>query len=178
MLPINSDRSENTQSNASVRQSKESPGDKEWDALLRQMQSAKLSAADMRIIRNLKSGGEGELYRLLFMGCWEGASLLRKQGPYRSRLQAVQAMLNRLVRLTNGDPCRMYAIFKVTALYGCDEIKNHRTYLVRTILTAIDGLNLQQSRASTGGRGRCLSPQETTRPVLPHRTPKAGKPSA
>jgi len=139
ILQTSCGRSENFHSTDSGRQSDADSG-KDWDVLLQQMRSAKPSPADKRIIHKLKSGGEGELFRLLFLGYWEGASVVARKGPYRSCWQAVQVLLNRIARLTDGDPCRMYAIFKETVLYKREKLENQRFHLIRTILTAIDDL--------------------------------------
>lgn len=144
------DGSSHILSGTTGRQQRKNLGDKGWDALLQQMESALVTPPDLDIIRDLKSGGQGELYRLLFTGYWEAAGLHRKQGPYKSRSDADQAMLNRLARLTNGDPARMHAIFRESVLYMRNKFRNHRTYLLRTILTAIDGLSWQPPQASTG----------------------------
>ena len=131
------------QSGTTGRQQRKNLGDKGWDAILQQMESALLTPADLDIIRDLKSGAQGELYRLLFTGYWEAAGIHRKQGPYKSGSDAEQAMLNRLARLTNGDPTRMHAIFRESVLYMRNKFRSHRTYLARTIHTAIDGLSWQ-----------------------------------
>ena len=92
------------------------------------------------------------MYRLLFMGDWEGAGRLRKQGPYKSQSDADQALANLLARVTDGSPTRMYAIFKESRLIMRDKTKDNRTYLARTIKKAIDGMNWRPPTAPTGGR--------------------------
>jgi len=128
-------------------------GNEKWEMLLQKMEGAKLTPADRKIIRALQSGQYGEVYRLLFTGYWEGAGLVRKQGRYKSQSEAEQAMFNRLARLTKGDPVRMYAIFRESPSFERAKIKNHRTYLVRTIFTAIDGLSWSPPQSSTCSRG-------------------------
>jgi putative DNA primase/helicase len=127
---------------------------KGWEALLQQLGSATLTPADLDIIQQFKGGQYGEMYRLLFMGDWEGAGRLRKQGVYKSNSDADQALLNRLARLTNGSPRRIYAIFKESKLAMRDKILENRTYLARTIKKAIEGMVWQPAQASPWGRGR------------------------
>jgi putative DNA primase/helicase len=130
------------------------PGANGWEALLHQMRGAELTPADLEVIQRLKAGRYGELYRLLFMGDLEGAGRLRKQGPYRSQSEADQALLNRLARLTDGSPARMSAIFQESKLSMRDKVKDHHTYLARTIQKAIEGRGWRLAQASTRGRGR------------------------
>lgn len=142
------------QSDLTGRQGEASPGAGDWEALLQQWGGATLTPADLNIIRQFKAGRHGEMYRLLFMGDWEGAGRLREQGPYKSQSQADLALANRLAQVTDGSPTRIYAISKESNLFMRDKIKANRTYLVRTIKRAIDGMNWRPAQTTTGGRGR------------------------
>jgi primase-polymerase (primpol)-like protein len=133
---------------------KASPGAGGWEPLLEKLRGAEMTQADRDIIRQFKAGQYGEIYRLLFMGDWEGAGRLREQDPYKSQSQADQALLNRLARLTNGSPTRMYVIFKESKLFLRDKTKDNQTYVVRTIQKAIDDMGWRPVQASTRGRGR------------------------
>jgi putative DNA primase/helicase len=136
------------------RQGKASPESGGWEALLRLWGAATLTPADLDIIRQFKAGRHGEMYRLLFMGDWEGAGRLRAQGPYKTQSEADMALANRLARVTGGSPTRTYAISKESKLFMRDKIRDNRTYLPRTIQRAIDGMNWRPAQAATGGRGR------------------------
>ena len=138
----------------SGRQGKASPGAGGWEPSAAEVAKRKLTPADLDIIRQFKAGRYGEMYRLLFMGDWEGAGRLREQGPYKSHSDADLALANRLARVTDGSPTRMYAISKESKLFMRDKTKDNRTYLARTIKKAIDGMNWRPAQASTGGRGR------------------------
>ncbi len=105
---------------------------------------AELTPADQEIIRQLRMGQHGALYRSLFVGDLEGAGGLRKDGPYRSASEADMAMFNCLARLTSGDPGRMFAVFQESGLLR-DKAIDHPTYLARTIHKAIDGQGWQPS---------------------------------
>jgi putative DNA primase/helicase len=148
------DASTPIQPDFSGRQGKASLGAGGWEPLLQKLRSAELTPADQDIIRQFKTAQYGEMYRLLFMGDWEGAGRLRKQGPYKSHSDADQALANRLARVTDGNPTRMYAIFKESKLAMREKIKDHQTYLARTIKKAIDGMGWQPPITPTGGRGR------------------------
>jgi putative DNA primase/helicase len=148
------DASAPIQPDCSGRQGKAIPGAGGWEPLLQKLRSAELTPADLEIIRQFKAGQQNELYRLLFMGDWEGAGRLRKQGPYKSHSDADQALFNRLARVTGGSPTRMYAIFNESKLVLRDKTKDNRTYLARTIQKAIDGMNWLPAQASTRERGR------------------------
>ena len=142
------------QSDLTGRQGKASPEAGGWEALLRLWGAATLTPADLDIIRQFKTGRHGEMYRLLFMGEWEGAGRLREQGPYKSQSQADLALANRLARITGGNPVRMYAIIKESKLFMRDKIKDNRAYLPRTIQKAIAGMNYRSAQGSMRGRGR------------------------
>jgi primase-polymerase (primpol)-like protein len=147
------DASAPIQPDFSDRQGKASPGAGGWEPLLQKLRSAELTPADLDIIHQFKAGQQSELYRLLFMGDWEGAGRLRKQGrPYKSHSDADQALANRLARVTDGSPTRMYAILKESKLFMRDKTKDNRTYLARTIKKAIDGMNWRQTTTPQGGR--------------------------
>ncbi len=104
-----------------------------------ELPQAELTPEDLKIIRQLKAGRYGELYRLLFIGDIEGAGLFRNGGSYRSASEADLAMFNLLARLTAGDPGRMYAVFGQSGLVR-DKAIDHPTYLALTIHKAIAGL--------------------------------------
>jgi putative DNA primase/helicase len=135
-----------------ARQGKASPEAGGWEALLRLWGGATLTPADLNIIRQFKAGRYGEMYRLLFMGDWEGAGRFREQGPYKSHSDADLALANRLARVTDGSPTRMYAISRESKLFMRDKIKDNRTYLARTIQRAIDDMNWRPAQASSMGR--------------------------
>jgi hypothetical protein len=84
-----------------------------WEALIPELR-AELTPAGEEILRGLAAGRYGELYRLLYLGDWEGAGRLRKAGPYRTISQADMALINFLCRLTDGNPGLVYAIIKET----------------------------------------------------------------
>lgn len=138
---------------SSGRQQKARPTTRSWEALVQELSHAELTPPDLEIIRGLKAGRYGELYRLLFMGEVVGAGCVREKGPYRSPSQADQAILNRLARLTNGSRTRMWAIFMETGLVR-DKDRDHPTYLARTIQTAIDGMGWQPAQASPAVEGQ------------------------
>jgi hypothetical protein len=129
------------------------PATREWEALPRLLPGAELTPADLEIIRRLRSGWYGELYRLLSSGDLEGAGRLREGGPYRSPSEADLALLNLLARLTDGSPTRMWAIFQHTGLIR-GKVTEHPSYLRRTIQAAIDGLGWLPAQASPGQKRR------------------------
>jgi putative DNA primase/helicase len=135
-------------------QGKTSPGSGGWEALLQQLQGAELTPEDHDIIRQFRLGLYGEMYQLLFLGDWGGASRLRKQGPYKSQSQADLSLFNLLARTTGGSPTSMYAIFNESGLIMRAKTKDNRTYLARTIKKAIDGMNWRPAQASPEERGR------------------------
>lgn len=151
-LGVGQGASSSSRPDSSIRQ-KAKPAIKGWKPLLQEVPHAELTPPDLEIIRGLKAGRYGELYRLLFMGDVEGASQLRKYGPYKSQSQADQAMLNRLAGLTNGNHTRMWAIFMETGLVR-DKERDHPTYLARTIQTAIDGMGWRPAQASPAVEGQ------------------------
>ncbi|MFA4901310.1 MAG: hypothetical protein WC600_01055 [Desulfobaccales bacterium] len=124
------------------------------DTLLEHFQTAVLTPPDLEIIRELKAGRQGEMYRYLFIGDWKGAGRLRKHGPYRTQSEADQALANRLARLTNGNAVRVYALFKESKLFMRDKNKINSAYLARTIQKAITDMGWQPPQGSTGGRDR------------------------
>jgi hypothetical protein len=135
-------------------QRKENSANQDRAELQRQVELAELAPEDLEIICQLQDGHYGELYRLLFMGDWQAVGRLRKQGPYGSQSQADQALLNRLSRITEGSPTRMYVIFKESGLFMRDKVKDNRTYLVRTIQAAIDGMDWRPTKTLMVERGR------------------------
>jgi primase-polymerase (primpol)-like protein len=143
-----------TQSDLTGREGKASPGAGGLEALLRLWGAATLTPADLDVIHQFKAGRHGEMYRLLFMGDWEGAGRLREQGPYKSQSQADLALCNRLTRIIGDNPTRMYVILKESKLFMRDKIKDNRTYLARTIQKAIGGMNWRPAQSSTGERDR------------------------
>lgn len=143
------------QSNSSIRQRKVSPANQDWAELQKQVELAELTPEDLEIIRRLQDGQYQEVYRLLFNGAWEAAGRYRKEGrPYKTQSQADQALLNRLAKLTSGSPTRIAAIARESKLFMRDKVKDHPTYLARSIQTAIDGLGWQPLRPSKTEKGR------------------------
>jgi putative DNA primase/helicase len=124
----------------------------EWQALLDQMEDAELTPEDEEILRQLEAGQEGKIYQLLALGKWEEVGAYRKKGYYDSISEADQALMNKLARLTGGDPGRMKAIFAETGLMR-PKIDDHPTYLARTIKTAIAGLAWQPNQMNGNIQG-------------------------
>lgn len=120
-----------------------------WETLPKGLPHAELTPADLEIVRQLRKGRYGELYRLLFSGDLKGAGPLRSGGYYRSASEADLAMLNLLAQLTNGDPGRMYAVFKESGLMRV-KAQDHPSYMARTIQKAIEGLGYRPVQASPG----------------------------
>jgi putative DNA primase/helicase len=141
-------------SDLTSQQGKARPGSGGWEALLQQLMGAELTPEDHDIIRQFRLGLYGEMYRLLFLGDWGGASRLREQGPYKSQSQADLALFTHLARTTGGSPTSMYAIFNESGLVMRAKTKDNLIYLARTIKKAIDGMNWLPAQASTGERGR------------------------
>ena len=128
---------------------------------------AELSSEDRDIINRLEQGLVGNKYQLLVSGGWEGL--------YPTQSEADLAMFNKLARLVDGDPGRMYAIFKETALMRDGNDKPF-SYYQRTILKAINGLNwrpppghTRASRRVSGDSWLCPDPA-TARPGRPRAT--------
>jgi hypothetical protein len=93
-----------------------------------------LSPSDLDILRRFELGMEGRIYKALAQGAW-------KDLGYHTQSEADQALFNKLARLTHGDPGRMYAVFKETALMRHDD--KHFGYYQLTIQKAIDGMDWQ-----------------------------------
>jgi primase-polymerase (primpol)-like protein len=108
---------------------------------LQELQQAELTPADREMFRRLLSGQHGQQYRLLALGAWRRAG-------YYSQSEADLAMLNLLARLTDGSVLRMSAIFRASGLMR-EKIKDHPTYLSRSIQKAIAGLGWRPAHRST-----------------------------
>lgn len=91
-----------------------------------------LRPEDWEIVNRLAAGMEGSRYRLLYDGEWKALD-------YNSQSEADLALFNKLARLVDGDPGRMFAIFKETGLMR-DGKDKHPSYYERTIQKTIDDL--------------------------------------
>ena len=112
-----------------------------------------MTPADLEIIRQLKAGRHGALYRLLFVGDWRARAACATAAITGPNQRLTQALLN---LSAPGSPKAIPA--------GCmhssrragllrDKSQDHPTYLTRTIQKAIDGMGWQPAQASTGKEG-------------------------